>query len=369
MPGPRKSRVARRECTVAARLPQDLLRRQTSRPWLGRTFRLPLQHHTTTTAAAGAYYFFFRGKERALQCAMDASWQPLRSAGLPPSCPPLFTKCRFASSSYAIFLTDLNHVWKENMDRKSIFKRALLEETPIDPTEDAGQMQLLLKHIRSAIDAEKGTRRQLIRNAKDPATLSFHLTTPLPGSLGDLQWIVHFESLQPASLRQHLISPLMSRVYNQKQQVNDLVSQLNAKDHIISKLLDKLEGSGVEIASVFPGAAGARGSKHITSREQAARQVHGLGAFDYQEWQQSQNADKSLQLSQENLAEVLKISDFHEDADESKDAGFQWLAALPSTISEASSKDKDATPAPDTEGDVTMDEDVTAADEDIFEVR
>ncbi|KAF4312567.1 DNA double-strand break repair and VJ recombination XRCC4 [Botryosphaeria dothidea] len=255
------------------------------------------------------------------------------------------------------------------MDRKSIFKRALLEETPIDPTEDAGQMQLLLKHIRSAIDAEKGTRRQLIRNAKDPATLSLHLTTLLPGSLGDLQWIVHFESLQPASLRQHLISPLMSRVYNQKQQVNELVSQLNAKDHIISKLLDKLEGSGVEIASVFPGAAGARGSKHITSREQAARQVHGLGAFDYQEWQQSQNADKSLQLSQENLVEVLKISDFHEDADESKDAGFQWLAALPSTISEASSKDKDATPAPDTEGDVTMDEDVTAADEDIFEVR
>lgn len=246
--------------------------------------------------------------------------------------------------------------------------RAFAEESPIDPTEDAGQMRLLLGKIRGAIDGEKGTRRQLIRNAEDHRALNLHLTTPLPGSLGDLTWTINLKPLPAASLQHHLIKPLMSRVYGQRKQLDDLIGQLNAKDHIISKLLDKLEGSGMEITSIFPGAAAVRGSKHSTSREQAAQQVQGLGVFDRKKWLQDHISTLGSHVPHGKLPEVLDVPAPIDHIDDPKEADYQWLSALPSAIGESVYKEDIAAAAvDDADGDATMDEEDNGADEDIFE--
>ncbi|KAL1620149.1 hypothetical protein SLS54_006350 [Diplodia seriata] len=266
---------------------------------------------------------------------MEAVWKPLKATGAPQSCPPLFAKSQFTSNSYVVFLTDLRHIWEENMDRKSIFKRALLEETPIDPTEDAAQTRLLLDHIRNAIEGRAGTRRQLIKNMDDPQALSLHLTASLPGSLGDLEWMMYCKRLPSASLQHHLISPLISMAHDHMQQVDDLIARLGAKDHVITKLLDRLEGSGTDITSVFPGATGARGSKHLTLREQAARQVQGLGPFDPKQWRQSHSGRQNTRVSDASLPRVLGAITSTEDVDGEINTDDLWVSALPSTVSDS----------------------------------
>lgn len=304
---------------------------------------------------------------------MDATWRPLQVAGLASTCPPLFAKSQIFTNSYAVFLTDLSHVWEESLDRRSICKKAQADNTPIDPNEDAKQMLLLLKHIKSAIDCDKGTHRQLVKNATDPRTLSLHLTTPLPGPLGNLEWTIHFEPLPSVFLQQHLISPLMSKVYDQMKQIDELVGQLNAKDHVISKLLDKLEGSGMDITSVFPGAAAVRGSKHSTHRVQAARQVQGLGVFDYQQWQQNHGPIRGTKIPDEKQAEVLNVPASLEHIEGANDAAeYQWIAALPSAIHDQgneSGEEVAAAATADKDGDVDTDDETIGADENIFEVR
>ncbi|KAL1652035.1 hypothetical protein SLS58_000159 [Diplodia intermedia] len=298
---------------------------------------------------------------------MEAVWKPLQATGALQSCPPLFAKSQFTSNSYVVFLTDLRHIWKENMDRKSIFKRALLEETPIDPTEDAAQTRLLLDHIRNAIEGRAGTRRQLTKNIDDPQALSLHLTASLPGSLGDLEWMVHCKRLPSASLQHHLISPLISMAHDHMQQVDDLIARLGAKDHVITKLLDRLEGSGTDVTSVFPGATGARGSKHLTPREQAARQVQGLGSFDSKQWRQSHSARQNTRVPDASLPRVLGAIASTEDVDGEIDTDDLWVSALPSTVSDSVEDVGDTFIAASRGGNASKKDGTELAEEDEFE--
>ncbi|KAB2579353.1 DNA double-strand break repair and VJ recombination XRCC4 [Lasiodiplodia theobromae] len=292
---------------------------------------------------------------------MELTWKPLQVSGIPPPCPPLFAKTKFTSNSYVVFLTDLRNIWKESMDRKSIFKRALCEETAIDPTEDAAQMRLLLDHIRNAIEGHAGTRRQVTKNVKDSRALNLHLTAPLPGSLGSLEWMLNCTPLPSASLQHHVISPLMSNLYHHMQQVDDLVGRLNAKDHVISKLLDKLEASGTDITTIFPGAAGA---VHLTPREQAVRQVQGLGRFDSEQWRQSYAKARNARVPESSLFRVLEVSASTESVDDDQDKDDLWLSNLPTAVSNV----VDEVGNPSAGGDASGAEKTPIAEEDEFEV-
>ncbi|KAK8166556.1 XRCC4-like factor-domain-containing protein [Phyllosticta citrichinensis] len=261
--------------------------------------------------------------------AMDARWSRLKPDS-PDSKLRLFIKPQISPSSYTVLITDLCHIWEESLDRKQIIRRALELETSIDPTEGLDQLQLLLEKIESAVHGSKGTSVKLARRGPDLA-LRLRLTIPLPAPLEDLKWEMAMTPSSEVGVKEHLTLPLLAKAQEQRSQIDDLIGHLNAKDHVITKLLDKLEGTGFDLSSVFPGIAGTRGSKHSTPREQVARQVHGVGAFDVESWRSSRNftssTDDSLILS--------AISSMRLHGEGEIDVVDRWLSRLPADFDEA----------------------------------
>ncbi|KAF2138359.1 uncharacterized protein K452DRAFT_361417 [Aplosporella prunicola CBS 121167] len=260
---------------------------------------------------------------------MDATWQPLQAANLPKGYPPLLVKATVSSNSYSICLTDFSRVWEEALDRRSIIRRALNEDTTIDPSEDAVQLKILLDKLKGAVQGEKQTQRLLLREA-DENSLRLHLKSPLPAPLGTLEWNVNLKLQDADSLRGQLVFPLLRIAHAQKSQVAELIGQLNAKDHIISKLLDKLENSGMGISSVFPGMSQTKTSRKASQREQAARQIHGLGAFDTQKWHQSHEVTPTGSVSMDKMvAEVFNQPVALQDESRIDGAKADWWSNLP----------------------------------------
>ncbi|KAF2090010.1 XLF-domain-containing protein, partial [Saccharata proteae CBS 121410] len=195
--------------------------------------------------------------------------------------PPLFVKCHFDSAQYIVQLTDLGKMWEERLGSPDIVKRALEKDTSIDPSEDAQQFKILLDNLQNAIAGTEGTSRQLACSAN---VLTLRLSAPLPAPLDAVQWDVHLRPCTSQALSRCVVQPLLDASLSQKSHIDDLVKCLNAKDHVISKLLDKLETAGMDASSIFPGAAGLKPTKHATVRDQAGRYVSGLSPFDERQW-------------------------------------------------------------------------------------
>lgn len=230
---------------------------------------------------------------------MDATWIPLQPKNTQANTPPLLVKSVFTRSSYSIYLTDLSRIWHEDLDRRQVIRRALNENTSIDPSEDANQLWILLEKIQSAVRGVEGTACFLEGRQSHGKGLLLRVTAPLPPPLGALQWPIHLALCSQDTLRQELVLPLFGLIYHQKQRSEDLLARLGEKDHVISKLMDKLEASGMDISSVFPSAAAIKASRKLSQREQAATQVKGLAKFDSQHWQLNSNPqsiDKSAVL-------------------------------------------------------------------------
>ncbi|KAK7513869.1 XRCC4-like factor-domain-containing protein [Phyllosticta citriasiana] len=260
---------------------------------------------------------------------MVVPWTRLKSDSLDSDI-RLYVKPQFFPSSYTVLISDLCHIWEESLDRKQILRRALELDTSIDPTEDSDQLHLLLEKINAAFHGSTGTSVQLAHRGPDLA-LQIRLITPLPAPLEDLKWEMVMAPSPEVSVKEHLTLPLIAKAQEQRSQIDDLIGHLSAKDHVITKLLDKLEGTGFDLSSVFPGIAGTRGSKHSTPREQVALQVHGVGAFDAEKWRSARkftsSTDDSLILS-----EIGSMQSLGEDENRLNDV---WLSKLPVEFEQA----------------------------------
>jgi len=210
-------------------------------------------------------------------------WKPLVVSNNALHTCRLLVKCDFTFSTYLISVTDLSRTWNESLDRRQIIRRALNENTAIDPSEDASQLKILLEKVQAALDGAEGTSASFdTKPQRDELVL--RVVSPLPVPLGTLEWPFHL-SIQPEeSVKFDLVLPLFHTAYVQQQQIKDLVVHLNEKDHVISKLLDKLESSGTDISAVFPGVSGSGISRRPTDRAKAARHVKGLGIFEEERW-------------------------------------------------------------------------------------
>jgi hypothetical protein len=68
------------------------------------------------------------------------------------------------------------------------------------------------------------------------------------------------------------------------QQIEQLVRELHDKDRVISKICDRLETSGNDLTTVFPGVSNVKTSRKKGQREQLAKHVKGLADFDERGW-------------------------------------------------------------------------------------
>lgn len=196
--------------------------------------------------------------------------------------PTLLTKDEFKSTEYRVYVTDLASIWEECLDRRSIIKRALQDDTSIDPSEGSDQLKLLLERIQAALAGEPDTSRQVLPS-KDESTLHIQLRAGLPAPLESLVWSMTLKQTAGDVLFRQLFLPAFEQTLQTQRRLQSLLKQVKEKDHVIQRLSDKLESSGIELANVFPGAQAARGSK-ATARETLSRAVPGLRTFDEMQW-------------------------------------------------------------------------------------
>ena len=217
---------------------------------------------------------------------MSSYWKALKLSSNDSQTPPLLVKSEFGLSHYRIYLSDLTYIWTESLERRQIVKRALNEDTSIDPSESGDQLQLLLQNIQNALGEVKGATLSLCKSGLSQE-LILRTTTPLPGALKPLVWPFHLMSAPQHLLTAELLQPCLSYQFITKAQIASLKQLIKDKDHVISRLTDKMQSDGTALSKIFPGASGLRSGANLDFRESASKFVKGLGEFDDEEWQKS----------------------------------------------------------------------------------
>lgn len=207
-----------------------------------------------------------------------------RTLDLANGAPKILLKANFTSSGYSVQLTDLCRVWSESFSKRDIIRRALDDNPSIDPSEDDEQFRIFLGKIESAINGEDDTNLEL--SASGDSAIDMRLSAPLPKPLPTLVWTLRLRKQDEGVLGNVLTMPLLHQASDLQSQIRSLISELHEKDRVISKITDRLETSGNDLTTVFPGVSNVKTNKKKSQREQLARHVRSLSDFDEGAWRQ-----------------------------------------------------------------------------------
>ncbi|GAB7350814.1 hypothetical protein MBLNU459_g1350t1 [Dothideomycetes sp. NU459] len=196
-----------------------------------------------------------------------------------PEIPVLLFKFVVSQLGYRITLTDLTNVWQESLSAADISKRAEQSGCSIRPGNDHHQLQILIGKIEEGLCYERGGVVNLI---SEPVLDNIVLMASalLPPPLPIFKWRMCLAKERQALVTTEILTPLLSFAHRQRQQITFLVAQLKEKDHVIDRLIQKMESSNTDLGAVFPGMSGIRRSQRISQREQFARHVKGLARFE-----------------------------------------------------------------------------------------
>jgi XLF-Cernunnos, XRcc4-like factor, NHEJ component len=175
--------------------------------------------------------------------------------------------------------TDLVHLWKAaKTSVEELKQEAVRTRCSIDPSEDEEQLEILIGKLEEAMSGRNGGSVRLVgdRNAPSPVSFEIETSIPLPTPLGMLEWTFRMVRQEPSVFTSELVLPALLVIEKKARSEQGLLRKIKEKDHIIGKLMDKIEGAGIDLSMVFPGFAGAR--KGLTAR-QAAEVVPGIEPF------------------------------------------------------------------------------------------
>ena len=221
-------------------------------------------------------------------------WRPLPLKS--NEIPSLLVSVAFGSADYSIRVTDMVNVWQEDLGRREILMRSLQENTSIDPSE-RGQMSIFLDKIASALTPWHSdhhltsatlslAEQKEFRNGSNSteqaalADLVLNIICRLPPGIPPLKWHINLKKMAPSFTATELVLPLIEAQYTRQQEVRSLVELLGNKDAVITKLLDKLESSGIDMDQIFNNL---QGKKRVTTA-MAMERVKGLAPFAHQDW-------------------------------------------------------------------------------------
>ena len=210
------------------------------------------------------------------------SWQVLDISV--EDAPQLLLRAQLGDSGYEVELMDLSHVWRETATKQDIIQRATDAGSSIDPGQDREQFKIFLSKIEDAINGKDGTTFSLHANDNDGTTLSAEISAKLPHPLPAFAWTLQLQRLEPQYTAALLVTPLLHQASRLHQQIEQLIHELHDKDRVISKICDRLETSGNDLTTVFPGVSNVKTSRKKGQREQLAKHVKGLADFDESAW-------------------------------------------------------------------------------------
>jgi hypothetical protein len=179
---------------------------------------------------------------------------PIRSA------PSILVNTHFTLTSYSVSITDLYHIWNETLIKSDILKRATSEETTIDPSEDDSQLQLLLEKLETSLldnggelalhSVATGTGRESGAATNSRCSLRLQLTLELPAPLPELRWTFRLKQGSTSDFTNLFVLPLISLASMQGEQIENLLTAIEAKDRVIQKLVGSFEDSKLDLGSV-----------------------------------------------------------------------------------------------------------------------
>ncbi|KAK0669061.1 XRCC4-like factor-domain-containing protein [Cercophora samala] len=219
------------------------------------------------------------------------SWRLLPVAA--PDIPTLLVSVAFTKDSYRFRLTDLANVWVEDMERKPIIKRGLMEDTSIDPSDGPDQIRRMLELLRAAFDQDDPEHSDTsLSLARDDGhdSLVLHVTCVLPQPLKPFKWPMELKKCPQSNLATELVLPMVQAHEAKLRQVDQLISALKEKDGIIARLVDKLEATGTGLEHVFNSLSG----KRRVTRAAAEAKVKGLAPFSETEFRNSTSELRSV---------------------------------------------------------------------------
>ena len=230
---------------------------------------------------------------------MARSWYLLDlGASATDHSPHLLISTAFEANSYTIHLTDLTNIWVESLGRADILRRAEEENTSIDPT-DSSQLRILLKKLGSALSSDPRSTLNLHvhhNSGRVRPAVTLNLTIELPGGLAPLRWPVNLAVAPQTLLTNELTIPLVQAQHARIREIESLKEIVKEKDHVIQKLMDKMEAQGIDVGQVFPQATTKGGRK--VDRARADEKVRGLRQFDLEVWNKELSCDPPTNKTQ-----------------------------------------------------------------------
>jgi hypothetical protein len=240
-------------------------------------------------------------------------WRILPFSNRDAGPPILLFKFITASDGFALYITDLVHCWMDSRDRASITKEAARCPTSIDPSEDAGQFGVLLSKLRDGLTGTQGGRCKIGSMYRDSqesmSSWGFTLLTktPLPPPLQPLLWTFNLFQEGRTLLTRELLLPALASELKYRMQVEELRSNIEEKDHVITRLMDKIEQSSMDLSLVFPGYSSGR--KGLNAQN-AIKVVPGLSRFDAVGWQKAHANDQLATI--QTLVEAITKPGSHQ---------------------------------------------------------
>lgn len=244
-------------------------------------------------------------------------WKLAKSKNQDEYSPPLFVKVTLSDTGYTVFLSDLCSVWTEKLEGAALLRRAENDASSINPAEDASQLRILLDKINGALHGVEGTSFMLDRSDSGK-TLTVSLSAPLPPPLPALRWRLSLAKETSSVLTAELLCPLLLSFHRKQQAIDDLQAQIRDKDHVISRLLDRLESSGTDLTTVFPGTSSVKLSRKVGQRSQLAKYVKGLAPYEAHQWQTSRG----------HVPAIETLFDAVEDTEEGEALRHEFLSNL-----------------------------------------
>lgn len=299
---------------------------------------------------------------------MSPRWNSLPTRNI--SAPPLLYRFIYTTQSYEFFLTDLTHIWYEDLQYKHILQKAEDLGTSIDPSEDANQYDVFMRKIQDALDGAKNTSVTIASGSMSDSIV-VTTSTKLPAGLNPLKWTFTLSKEAPSAVTRHLLLPLLKSERDHEQREQSLLEHIREKDNVLSKIFDKVDPS--QLTSMFPGTVGVRHTKPKTS--DLIRHIKGATRFDEKEWKRSPADEGNLA---NGLAESVYAHGGFTSVDSTRTRNGTWWKSLgdvdytrsesPERPQVATKKDISSRGRVASQDQAAADEDMSTEDEDEFQV-
>jgi hypothetical protein len=266
-------------------------------------------------------------------------WSPLKCKNTPDGV-DLYYDFSNSATGMLVAVTDLCSVWDLSFDREAVLEIAREQNSSIDPAESATQLRTLLKKLKHSL----GEGNNVIGHSEHyneegiSQYLSVRTILKLPAPLKLLRWTFDLPQRDKNALAESITFPVVHEAIKLKQQMETLYQIIKDKDHVLSKLLDKVDNSAIDLSLMFPGISGLKSRKQRMNVAEASKYVPGMANFDRNSWEAgiarsySGISNKSIDLS--NILDCSKINTT--TAIPSAD----WFRTLPTLDEDASSLDR-----------------------------